>query len=282
MTPKRRKATPGKKKRAFEGKVALVTGSARGIGKTIAMAFGHGGARLAICDINQQASKATLLELRKAGIEAQYFLVDLSKKGEPQRLVSEVAKQMGRLDILVNNARAGARKELREDTEENWELTISVGLRAAYFASQQAIPIMGSKGGGSIVNISSVSAFLVSQESAAYHAAKAGLMQLTRYLAVHAGDQRVRVNSVLPGFIVQDEHRMRYLRNENSAYRARAEGCHPLGRVGYAGDVAEATMFLCSESAGFITGQAIVVDGGFTVQDPWTVMSAAASIRGSG
>ena len=98
-------------------------------------------------------------------------------------------------------------------------------------------------------------------------------MQLTRYLAVNAGARGVRVNSVLPGFIVQDEHRERYLGADNADYRARAEKCHPLARVGFAADVAEATLFLCSDSAGFITGQSITVDGGFTIQDPWSVMS---------
>ncbi len=261
----------------FKGKVALVTGSARGIGRTIAAAFGHAGARVAICDIDRNTSEATVLGLRKSGIDAKYFSVDLSKRGEPHRMVAEVAEKFGRLDVLVNNARAGVRRDLPEDTEENWDLTMSVGLRAAYFACREAIPIMGSGGGGSIVNISSISAFLVSQEGAAYHAAKAGMMQLTRYIAAHAGDRMVRVNSVLPGFIVQDEHKKRYLRDENVDYRIRAERCHPLGRVGYASDVAEATLFLCSDSASFITGHAIVVDGGFTIQDSWMAISAVAT-----
>ncbi|MDH3688326.1 MAG: SDR family oxidoreductase [Gammaproteobacteria bacterium] len=261
----------------FKGKAALVTGSARGIGRTIAAAFGHAGARVAICDIDRNTSKATVLDFQKSGIDAQHFSVDLSKMGEPQRMVAEVAEKFGRLDILVNNARAGVRRDLPEDTEENWDLTMSVGLRAAYFACREAIPIMRSGGGGSIVNISSISAFLVSQECAAYHAAKAGMMQLTRYLAAHAGKGMVRVNSVLPGFIVQDEHKKRYFSDENVDYRIRAERCHPLGRVGHASDVAEAALFLCSDSASFITGHAIVVDGGFTIQDSWTAISAVAT-----
>jgi len=265
---------------AFEGKVALVTGSARGIGKTIATAFGTAGAQVAICDINGDTSEATVMELRKLGISAEYFVVDLSKKGEPHRMITEAAKKFGRLDILVNNARAGVRRDLLEDSEDNWDLTMSVGLRAAFFASQQAIPVMETNGGGSIVNIGSVAAFLVSLESAAYHAGKAGLVQLTKYLAANSGARQIRVNSVLPGFIVQDEHRERYLRDDNAGYRARAEGCHPLRRVGYASEVADATLFLCSDSARFITGQAIIVDGGFTIQDPWTVISAAADNAG--
>ena len=266
---------------SFDGKVALVTGGARGIGKTIATAFGTAGARVAICDIDVENSEATVKGLRANGITAEHFAIDLAKRGEPQRMVSEVCKKFGRLDVLVNNARAGARRGLSDDSEDNWDLTMSVGLRAAYFASQQAIPVMESGGGGSIVNIGSVAAFLVSLESGAYHAAKAGLMQLTKFLAANSGVRQVRVNSVLPGFIVQDEHRERYLGADNAAYRARAERCHPLGTVGFARDVAEATLFLSSDSARFITGQAIIVDGGFTVQDPWTILSAAADSLGN-
>ena len=133
------------------------------------------------------------------------FAVDLSRKGEPQQMVSEVVKKFGTLDILINNARAGDSLEFLEDTEENWDTTMSVGLKAAYFATQKAISIMGSRGGGNIVNIGSVSAFLISNGSAAYHVSKSGLTQLTKYLAVHAGSKQIRVNSVLPGFIVQDE-----------------------------------------------------------------------------
>ena len=259
----------------FDGQVVLVTGGARGIGKTIATAFGRAGAQVAICDINVETSQKTVQELRRLGIRAEHFAFDLSKIGEPQRMVVQVAEKFGRLDVLVNNARAGARLGLQEDSEDNWDLTLSVGLRAAQFASQQAIPLMEAGGGGSIVNISSVAALLISLESGAYHAAKAGLMQLTKYLAVHAGSRGIRVNSVLPGFIVQDEHRERYLSDGNAAYRARAEQCHPLRSVGFASDVAESTLFLCSDSAKFITGQSIIVDGGFTIQDPWTVMFAA-------
>jgi len=257
----------------FAGGVAIVTGSARGIGKNIAAALGAAGARVAVCDFNRDAAEATVREFCDRGITADYFAVDLSKKGEPGRMVEAVAQKWGRLDILVNNARAGARKDALADSESNWDLTQSVGLRAAYFAAQQAIPVMAGNGGGSIVNICSVAAMLVSLESAAYHAAKAGLMQVTKYLAANAGGRRVRVNAVIPGFIVQDEHRERYMRADNAAYRARAEACHPLGDVGHASDVAEAALFLCSESAGFITGQAIVVDGGFTLQDSWAVLS---------
>jgi NAD(P)-dependent dehydrogenase (short-subunit alcohol dehydrogenase family) len=259
---------------SFSGKVVLVTGAARGIGNTIAGAFGKAGAKVAIADINHRNAKDAAEELQRAGINAEYFLVDLAQKGEPERLVAAVAQHFGRLDALINNARAGTRLNLNNDTEDNWELTLSVGLRAANFASRAALPFMQANGGGSIVNISSIAAQLVSLESGSYHATKAGLVQLTRYLAANAGPQNVCVNAVLPGFIVQTEHQTRFHADDNAEFKSRADSCHPLGRVGSSSDIAETVLFLCSDAARFITGQAIVVDGGFSLRDAWNIMAS--------
>lgn len=255
--------------RQFAGKVALVTGAGRGIGRSIAAAFADAGADVAVCDIDRDASEATVSTLLGAGAKAAYFAVDLARSGAAREMVRSVARHFGRLDFLVNNARAGTRGAVEEESEDNWDLTVAVGLKAAYFASQEAIGMMASNAGGAIVNISSVSALFVSRETASYQAAKAGLLQLTRYLAVSAARHDVRVNAVLPGFIVQDEHRERYQRQDNAEYRKRAESLHPGGRVGSAADVAAAVLNLCSASSSFVTGQALIVDGGLTLQDPW-------------
>lgn len=248
--------------------VSIVTGSARGIGKCIARALGREGARLYICDIDQEKGRSAESELRSLGITADFFHVDLSKKGAPQSMVRDIAQQAGRLDVLVNNARSGKRVSMMQEDCHTWDQTMAVTLDAAFFASQEAIRIMALGSGGSIVNVSSVAAFLSCHESPAYHAAKAGLLQLTRYLAVHAGPHGVRVNAVLPGFIVQPEHHPRYNRNDNRLYREIAEFCHPAGRVGNAQEVADAVVFLCSRKASFVTGQCLTVDGGLTVQEP--------------
>lgn len=250
----------------FVGKVVAVTGSARGIGKNIACAFGREGATVIICDINEQNGKATESELRQRGMSAEFVLVDLRQRGAPQAMVQQIARRWGRLDILVNNARAGRRTSILEEDEDTWEEGITL-LRAGFFASQEAIRVMSQTGGGSIINISSVAALLTCQESPIYHIAKAGMLQMTRYLAAHAGVYGVRVNAVLPGFIVKDEHRERYERNDNQRYREIAEFCHPMGHVGESDDVASAVLFLCSPEASFISGQTIVVDGGLTLQE---------------
>lgn len=204
----------------FEGKVVAVTGSARGIGKNIAAAFGREGAVLAICDVDSESGLATVSEFRQQGIAAEFLRVDLSRRGQPRAMVRRVAKRLGRLDVLVNNARSGRRNGSSAEDEESWELGVAVTLRAAFFASQEAVGIMEACGGGAIVNISSTTAILAAYNvSPTYQICKAGMMQMTRYFATHAGSKKVRVNAVLPGFIVQDEHRGRFERSGNRRYR---------------------------------------------------------------
>jgi len=251
----------------FTGRVVVVTGSARGIGKNIVRAFGREGGIIAICDIDKQKGKATESELHKQGISAKFLYVDLRQKGAPQAMIQQVVQRWGRLDILVNNARSGQRVDLFEENEDTWEEGISITLRAAFFASQEAIRVMSQISGGSIVNISSIAALLTCHESPIYHIAKAGLLQMTRYLAVYVGHHRIRINAVLPGFIVHNEHRARYKRHNNQHYREIAKFCHPMGYIGQSNDVANAVLFLCSPEASFISGQCLVVDGGLTLQE---------------
>lgn len=256
------------KKGQFSEKVVAVTGAARGIGKNIARAFGQEGANVAVCDIDQTNGSATAFELAQLGVQAEFVTVDLSQKGAPQAMVQQIVKKFGKIDILVNNARVGCRLGCLEADEDTWDNGMSVMLRAAFFASQEAIKAMSIWGGGSIVNISSVAASLACHESPTYHVAKAGLLQMTRYLAMHAGTYGVRVNALLPGFIVKDESLDKYEREENLPYKKIVEFCHPMGRAGTSSNVADAVLFLCSEKASFIAGQCLVVDGGLTVQEP--------------
>lgn len=253
--------------RRFADTVVLVTGSARGIGKNIARGFGRLGATVIIADIDETRGEATKTELHQEGISADFLQVDLSQRGAPQTMIRQIVQKWGDLDILINNARSGQRRSLMEEDEATWEQEMSVTLRATFFASQEATRVMSQKGRGSIVNISSIAGLLICDESPAYHIAKAGVLQMTRYLAAHAGKYGIRVNAILPGFIVQDEHRHRYESEDNRDYRRIAQFCHPMGHVGESDNVVNAALFLCSPEASFISGQCLVVDGGLAVQE---------------
>ncbi|MBI3011645.1 MAG: SDR family oxidoreductase [Candidatus Omnitrophica bacterium] len=267
--------------RHFVGQVVAVTGGARGIGRRIAHAFGQEGAAVVLCDIDQRTGEAAKAELRDRGATAEFLPTDLSQRGVPQTMVRQIVQQFGRLDILINNARWTVKAGLFEEDEESWERGMAVSLRAPFFAAQEAIRMMEKTGGGSIVNISSVLAFVTTPSaSVSYHVAKAGLVQLTRYLAASAGRVGVRVNAILPGFIVQQEHWDRYTQDENHRYRDLAEFCHPLRHVGGSDDVAHACLFLCSPEASFITGQCLIVDGGLTTQEPFDLLFAFDQQRG--
>lgn len=251
-------------------KVCLVTGSGRGIGRNIAFAMGREGCIIALADIDSGRLDQVQAELSKDGIAVDTFASDLSLKGESHRLIQSVVNKFGRIDILVNNARGGKRLSFADESEDNWDLSLGVNLKSVFFLSQAVVSAMPDN--GAIINIGSISGQLVSSESPSYQISKAGILQLTRYLAVNSGG--VRVNSVLPGFIVQDEHRHRYESNDSGQvnYRMVTDELHPLGRgPGYSDDIANVVVFLASDEAKFINGQAVIVDGGLSVQDPTKV-----------
>ena len=228
----------------FDGKVVAVTGGGRGIGKNICERFRSLGAEVVSID-------------RKA----KEFNADLSIISSPRILIKKIYEKYGRLDVLVNNARSHLRGSLGGETEWDWDEEIAVGLRAPYFLGKYMIERDES---GSIVNVGSVTTNFVSHETAGYQVSKGGCLSLTRALA-KLGAPKVTCNAVLPGFIVQDEHRERYDREDNSKYRETMEGLHPLKRVGSSDDVASAVV--CLASLPFVTGTSLVVDGGLTMQE---------------
>lgn len=234
----------------FNGKVVAVTGAGRGIGKNIADLFEGLGARVARCD-----RKASELN------------ADLSTPEAGRILIAEIIEKFGRIDVLVNNARSNLRNLLWDETEEQWDFEMAVGVRAPYFLSKNAMLHMN---GGAIVNVGSVTSMVVSHESAAYQVSKGACLQLTRVLAKMGASRGVRVNAVLPGAIVQDEHRERYDRWNNSDYREKMAAVHLSRRPGTSNEVANAVAFLASDLSGFTTGASLVVDGGLTIQDLWT------------
>lgn len=256
----------------FIGKTALVTGAARGIGLCIARRFAEEGAHVVISDVNVEKGVQVAQDLRLRGLTVDFVPADLSLQGGGEAMVTAVARLVGRVDVLVNNARAGRRLGLLEETEQNWDQTVAVGLKAAFFAAQAAIRLMTDRGGCRIANVSSIAAIRATPESPSYHAIKSGLMQLTKYLAVAGGPYRAYVNCVLPGLIVQEEHRVRFQSEGNTAYRDTAVSYQPLGQVGSEQDVAEAVLYLCSERARYVSGACLTLDGAASAQEPFSLL----------
>ena len=256
----------------YSGKTALITGAARGIGFGIARRLGKEGAHILIVDINTEKGLNAVQSLRQEGLVADFVHADLSVPGGASNMVNIAAKVTSRIDVLVNNARAGRRVALLDETEENWNLALNVSLTAAFFASQATIRLMADLGGCQIVNVASVAALQVTLESPSYHASKAGLLQLTKYLAVAGGPFHAHVNCVLPGLIVQEEYRPRFHSEENEPYRALASHYQPLGEVGTERDIAEAILYLCSDRARYVSGSCLTVDGGATTQEPFGLL----------
>ena len=257
----------------YLGKTALVTGAGRGIGLGIARRLAEEGAHVIIADVNVERSMKALQSLRGRGHTVDFIHADLSVPGGGVAMVAAASQLTGRIDVLVNNARAGRRLGLLEETEENWDLSLTVGLKAAFFASQATIRLMAERGGCSIVTIGSVAGMQVTLESPSYHASKSGLLHLTKYLAVAGGPHHARVNCVLPGLIVQEEHRTRFEADGNEVYRALAASYQPLASgVGTERDVAEAVLYLCSSRAGYVSGACLILDGAATAQEPFGML----------
>ena len=261
-----------KNKKSLSNKVVVITGAARGIGLGIAKKLGNEGAKIYICDIDKDAGQKAKKLLKSLAMNVEYMYVDLSQPNSGADLLSSIFKSSDKIDILINNAKAGNRCEILEETEENWDKTMDVGLKASFFISQALIKFMADKGGCNIVNIASIAGTQVTLESPSYHASKAALIQTTKYLAVMGGVYKARVNSILPGFIVQEEHKKYYESKNNESYRNLSMNYQPLGKVGTEEDIANAVCFLVKDESSYISGQCLILDGGATIQEPWGLL----------
>jgi NAD(P)-dependent dehydrogenase (short-subunit alcohol dehydrogenase family) len=257
----------------FSGQRALITGSATGIGRTIARALALSGAGVIIVDNNKDMGQQSANDLNAEGLSAAFLHYDLSSPRGPRSMIEDCVSQFGNIDILIHNAKAGTRTEFLEETYESWSLTMAVTLNPCFFASQAAIEHWRNTDNtnGRIILLGSVSGSFVSHDSASYQAAKAGVAQLTKYLAVAGSEYGARVNGVSPGMIVKDEHRERFEQQDNEKYRNAAHRIHLDSRVGSENDVAESVLFLVSERSSHINGHMLNLDGGSSVQEQWLV-----------
>lgn len=259
---------PGRERVA--GKVALVFGAGSsgpgwGNGKAAAMAYAHEGAKVAVVDIRLEAAIETRDLIRGAGHDCEAWAADVTDGAAVARVVRETVARFGRIDILHNNVGIIRTGSLTEMDEADWNHVITTNLTGAFLTCKHVFPVMLGQGGGAVVNISSLASIQVNQYPyLPYFAAKAGLNQMTRALAVQYADRNIRVNAVLPG--VMDTPMVYQQLGDQSTDRetlvARRNAASPMGRMGDAWDVAWTALFLASDEARYITGVCIPVDGG--------------------
>ena len=246
----------------LEGRVALITGAASGQGRAAAVLFASHGASIAIADVNDDGSEETVALVEKEGAAAIALHADVSTLDDCNRMVAETASAFGRIDVLYNNAAVQMSGRLTECTEDDWDRTIATNLNAVFWACRAALPVMLAGDGGSIINTASVLGLIGSEGYVAYGAAKAGLVALTRQIAVEYGPA-VRANVIAPGSI--DTPRFRKVAEEMDDTEGFLSGLArviPLKRLGTADDVAGIALFLASDQSAYVSGAVIPADGG--------------------
>jgi NAD(P)-dependent dehydrogenase (short-subunit alcohol dehydrogenase family) len=245
----------------LKGKVAIVTGAATGIGRSIAYNYGKEGAKVVVADIDDEGGKETVYMMKKDNREGIFVHTDVSKREELESMVNLCIEEYGKIDILVNNAYSTVFKELLDTSEEDWDHTMDVCLKGVFLASKLVIPEMIKNGGGVILNISSVGAIQPHPGFTAYVSAKAGLNQLTRSIALDYAKMGIRANIISPGII--ETPKTRQIFKENPDIYAHYKEKSLVGRIGIPDDVAYAAIYLASDEASFVTGADLLVDGGW-------------------
>ena len=249
--------------KTLEGKVAIVTGAGSGIGRAIALLYAAEGAKVVVSDIVEKGGNETVSEIESNGGKAFFVKADTSKPDDSKNVVELAVKQFGGLHIAVNNAGIGGPlKPIGEYPIDGWDKVISINLSGVFYGLRYQIPAMLSSGGGSIVNIASILGKVGTKLSSAYVSAKHGVIGLTETAALEYADQKIRVNSIGPGYIITPL----LTNNLNDAAMKALVGLHPMGRLGTSGEVAELALWLNSDKASFVTGAYYNVDGGYLAQ----------------
>ena len=242
----------------LKDKVAIVTGSARGLGAAMVRRLAEEGAKVVVTDVLAEQAQATAASLQAAGLNAHCVIADITKAADVQRLVDETVATYGGVHILVNNAGLPRDKYLVKMSEDDWDIVMNVMLKGAFLATRAVMPRLIEQGWGRVINISS-RAHLGNATQANYSAAKAGLIGMAKALAIEEGRYGITVNCIAPGFM---ETEMVQALPTYETIKERAVQAQPIKRVGQPDDVADAVAFLASERAGFISGEVLHVTGG--------------------
>jgi NAD(P)-dependent dehydrogenase (short-subunit alcohol dehydrogenase family) len=244
----------------LQGKRAVITGAASGIGKATAMRFAAEGARVVIADINGEAGVSAADAIRGSGGEAEFVEVDVTDEAAVQELVTRADELLGGIDVWMNNAGASLNEDLLELELSDWEADMKLNVTSQYLCTRCMLPVMIRSGGGSIINTSSVNGQWAIGEFA-YSAAKAAVISLTKNVAVTYGPQGIRANVICPGTIETD---LCAYWDEKAGGRENLIKWYPVGRLGQPEDVAALAVFLASDESGFVSGAEIAIDGGLT------------------
>jgi NAD(P)-dependent dehydrogenase (short-subunit alcohol dehydrogenase family) len=255
--------TECKASRTLKGKVALITGSASGIGRATALLFAKEGAAVAVVDVNESQGKAVVQKIIADGGQAIFVRCDVTKASDCESAVQQTVEQLGKLDILFNNAGIIRRASVLETSEEEWDRVMTTNVKSVFLLSKYTIPVMAKIGGGVIINTASGWGLVGGRNAASYCASKGAVVLLTKAMALDHGSQNIRVNCICPGDtdtpMLRDEAKQ--LGKPLEDFLA-SSAKRPLQRVGRPEDIAQAALYLASDASSFVTGIALVVDGG--------------------
>ncbi|MBF38996.1 SDR family NAD(P)-dependent oxidoreductase [Idiomarina sp. UBA4520] len=252
-----------------EGKVAIVTGGALGIGRAACLELAKEGAKVAVTDIVDAEGQKVVDEIKGLGGTAKYWHVDTANEDEVSQAFVEIAKEFGSIDVLVNNAGiAGVNKPTHEITKDEWDKVINVNVSGVFYCTKHAIPAMKKAGAGSIINLSSIYGMIGAADLPPYHASKGAVRLMSKNDALIYAKDKIRVNSIHPGFIWTPL--VEQLGKESAegvdAFRKQLDSLHPIGHVGAPEDIAYGVLYLASDESKFVTGTELVIDGGYTAQ----------------
>jgi NAD(P)-dependent dehydrogenase (short-subunit alcohol dehydrogenase family) len=260
----------------LDNKVAVITGAASGMGRATAARFAGEGAAVVIADLNEAGGEAAVRECRENGGRAVFHKADVSSESDVEAAVARAVSEFGRLDITFNNAGiAGALGPIEDTTVDNWDRTFAMLLRSVFLGIKHSIPAMRRSGGGSIISTASIAGILGQAGPLVYSVAKAGVIHLTKCAAVELGKDRIRINCICPGGI-NTPLLQKHIPGGEPVTRQLLENLQPITRAGGGEDIAGMALYLASDDAEWVTGTAMVVDGGFVARG-----NALANLSGS-
>lgn len=251
----------------LQGKVAIVTGGAMGIGFSACRLMAREGARIALTDRQDKEGEQARRSLQSDGGDVAFWHLDVSREDEVRTVFSAIQQHFGRVDILVNNAGiSGVNKPTHEITEQEWDHLMAINVKGVFFCTKHVIAAMRAAGGGSIINLSSIYGLVGAGDVPPYHASKGAVRLMSKNDALIYAADRIRVNSIHPGFIETPmvDHFVSEAPAEERAIRQQLAALHPLGHIGEPDDIGWAIVYLASDEAKFVTGAELVVDGGYT------------------